>query len=158
MCRIKNLKQYLNSRHTREPGSSPAKGNNQPWYKISSAVAVAGLFLMIVASIGFDQPNTSIPENFRLQDFTPVTPIARNFPDAEFPTARVKLQLGLFSKLQNAESLQTKLSSLGFTPHIEKRLHITGVGYTVILGPLDDDHQQTLKKLKENNLSYFHTE
>lgn len=47
---------------------------------------------------------------------------------------------------------------MGFTPHIEKRLDTTGMHYTVVLGPLDDDHQQTLKKLKENNLSYFHTE
>tara|TARA_B110000285_G_scaffold2335_1_gene2446 strand:+ start:194 stop:547 length:354 start_codon:yes stop_codon:yes gene_type:complete len=116
------------------------------------------LFLLIVAAIGFDQPNTSIPENFRQQDLSPVTPIARNFPDSELPTARAKLQVGLFSKLQNAESLQTELSSLGFTPHIEKRLDTTGMHYTVVLGPLDDDHQQTLKKLKENNLSYFHTE
>tara|TARA_B110000503_G_scaffold94875_1_gene142854 strand:+ start:428 stop:772 length:345 start_codon:yes stop_codon:yes gene_type:complete len=114
---------------------------------------------MIVAAIGFDQPNTSITENFRHQDLSPVTPIARNFPDSEFPTAGAKLQLGLFSKLQGAESLQNELSSLGFTPHIEKRLDITGMHYTVVLGPLDDDdHQQTLKKLKENNLSYFHTE
>lgn len=47
---------------------------------------------------------------------------------------------------------------MGFTPHIEKRLDITGMHYTVVLGPLDDDHQRTLKKLKENNLSYFYTE
>ena len=132
---------------------------NQPWYKISSAVAVAVLFLIIVASVGFDQPNTSVPENFRRQDSSPATPIARNFPDTEFPTPGAKLQLGIFSKLQGAESMQTKLSSLGLTPHIEKRLDVTGTLYAVVLGPLDHEgHQQILRKLKKNDLSYFQTE
>jgi len=132
---------------------------NQPWYKISSAAAVGVLFLVIVASVGFDQPNTSVPENFRSQDSSPATPIARNFPDTEFPAAGAKLQLGVFSKLQGAESLQTKISSLGLTPHIEKHLDVTGMLYAVVLEPLDDeDHQQVLRKLKENDLNYFPTE
>jgi serine/threonine protein phosphatase PrpC/cell division protein FtsN len=132
---------------------------NQPWYKISSAVAVAVLFLVIVASVGFDRPNASVPENFRSQDSSPATPIARNFPDTKFPTAGAKLQLGVFSKLQGAESRQTKLSSLGLTPHIEKRLDVTGTLYAVVLGPLDDeDHQKVLRKLKKNDMNYFHTE
>ena len=132
---------------------------NQPWYKISSAVAVAVLFLIIVASVGFDQPNTSVPENFRHQDSSPATPIARNFPDTEFPAPGAKLQLGIFSKLQGAESLQTKLSNLGLVPHIEKRPDVTGTLYAVVLGPLDEaTHQHTLEELKKNSLKYFHTE
>jgi len=132
---------------------------NQPWYKISSAVVVAALFLIIMASVGFDQPNTSVPANFRLQDSSPATPIARNFPDTEFPTPGTKLQLGIFSKLQGAESMQTELSSLGLTPHIEKRLADTGTLYAVVLEPLDrQGHQQILRKLKKNDLNYFQTE
>jgi len=132
---------------------------NQPWYKISSTVAVAILFLIIVASVGFDQPNTSVPENFRHQDSSPATPIARNFPDTEFPTPGAKLQLGIFSELQGAESMQTKLSSLGLTPHIEKRLDVTGTLYAVVFGPLDHQgRQQILRKLKKNDLNYFQTE
>lgn len=132
---------------------------NQPWYKIGSALAVAVLFLVVVTSIGFDQPNASVPENFRSNDSSPATPIARKFPDTVFPAAGAKLQLGLFSKLQGAESQQTKLSSFGLTPHIEKRPDVTGTLYAVILGPLDEaDHQQALRKLKTNDLSYFHTE
>ena len=132
---------------------------NQPWYKISSAAAVAVLFLIIVASVGFDQPNTSVPGNFRRQDSSPATPIARNFPDTEFPAPGAKLQLGIFSKLQDAESMQTKLSSLGLTPHIEKRLDVTGTLYAVVLESLDHEgHQQILRKLKKNDLNYFQTE
>ena len=132
---------------------------NQPWHTIASAAAVAVLFLIIVATAGLDQPNASVPENFKRQDSSPATPIARNFPDAKFPVAGAKLQLGVFYKLQGAESLQTKLSSLGLTPHIEKRLDITGTLYTVVLGPLDEKaHQHTLGELKKNALNYFHTE
>jgi PPM family protein phosphatase len=139
--------------------NTPLTSANQPWYKISGAVAVAVLFLVIVASVGFDQPNASVPENFRSEDSSPAKPIARNFPDTEFPAAGAKLQLGVFSKLQGAESQQTKLSGLGLTPHIEKRLDVTGTLYALVLGPLDDeDHQQVLRKLKKNDLNYFHTE
>ena len=132
---------------------------NQPWYKIISALAAAVLFLVVVASIEFDRPNASVPENFRSNDSSPATPIVRNFPDTIFPTVGAKLQLGVFSKLQGAESQQIKLSSLGLTPHIEKRLDVTGTLYAVVLGPLDEaDHRQVLRKLKTNDLSYFHTE
>lgn len=55
--------------------------------------------------------------------------------------------------------MQTKLSSLGLTPHIEKRLDVTGTLYAVVLGPLDHEgHQQILRKLKKNDLNYFQTE
>ena len=140
--------------------NSPTRVNaDQPWYKITGAVTVAVLFLIIVATADLDQPNTSVPENFKQQDSSPANPIARYFPDTKFPAARTKLQLGVFSKLRGAESLQTKLSSLGLTPHIEKRLDATGTLYAVVLGPLDKDaHQHTLRELKKNRLNYFHTE
>ena len=164
-----NIEAKLESQtHSLKPNSlianstenSPTLVNSdQPWYKITSAVAVAVLFLIIVATAGLDQPNTSVPENFKRQDSSPATPIARHFPDTKFPVARAKLQLGVFSKLQGAESLQTKLSSLGLTPHIEKRLGVTGTLYTVVLGPLDEEiHQHTLGELKKNDLNYFQTE
>ena len=140
--------------------NSPTLVNaNQPWCKIASAAAIAVLFLIIVATTGLDQPNTSIPENFKRQDSSPATPIARYFPDTKFPVAGAKLQLGVFYKLQGAESLQTKLSSLGLTPHIEKRIDVTGTLYTVVLGPLDEETlQHTLEELKKNGLNYFQTE
>ena len=70
-----------------------------------------------------------------------------------------KAGLGIFSKLQGAESMQTKLSSLGLTPHIEKRLVGTGTLYAVVLGPLDHPgRQQILRKLNKNDLNYFQTE
>ena len=132
---------------------------NQPWYKIASTAAVAVLFLIIVATARLDQPNISVPENFKRQDSSPATPIARHFPNTKFPVAGAKLQLGVFYKLQGAESLQTKLSSLGLTPHIEKRPDVTGTLYTVVLGPLDEEtRQQTLGELKKNDLNYFQTE
>jgi hypothetical protein len=131
----------------------------QPWRKIASAAAISLLFLIIVATAGLDQPNTLVPENFKRQDSSPATPIARYFPDTKFPVAGAKLQLGVFYKLQGAESLQTKLSSLGLTPHIEKRPDVTATLYTVVLGPLDEEtHQHTLGELKKNNLNYFQTE
>ena len=132
---------------------------NQPWYKIASTAAVALLFLIIVATARLDQPNISVPENFKRQDSSPATPIARHFPNTKFPVARAKLQLGVFYNLQGAESMQTKLSSLGLTPHIEKRPDVTGTLYTVVLGPMDEEtHQQTLGELKKNDLNYFQTE
>ena len=55
--------------------------------------------------------------------------------------------------------MQTKLSSLGLTPHIEKRLAATGTLYAVVLGPLDHQGlQQIIRKLKKNDLNYFQTE
>ncbi len=55
--------------------------------------------------------------------------------------------------------MQTKLSSLGLTPHIEKRLDVTGTLYAVVLESLDHEgHQQILRKLKKNDLNYFQTE
>ena len=132
---------------------------NLPWHTIASAAAGAVLFLIIVATAGLDQPNASVPENFKRQDLSPATPIARHFPNTKFPVAGAKLQLGVFSKLQGAESLQTKLSNLGLAPHIEKRPDVTGTLYAVVLGPLEEEaHQHTLEELKKNGLNYFHTE
>ena len=132
---------------------------NPPWHTIASAAAVAVLFLIIVATAGLDQPNASVPENFKRQDSSPGKPIARHFPDTKFPVAGAKLQLGVFSKLQGAESLQTKLSNLGLVPHIEKRPDVTGTLYALVLGPLDEEtHQHTLEELKKNGLNYFQTE
>jgi cell division septation protein DedD len=131
---------------------------NPQWYKTAGAAAVS-FFLIIFAIAGLDKPNISIPENFKRQDSSPATPIARHFPDTKFPVSGAKLQLGVFSKLQGAESLQTKLASLGLTPHIEKRTDVKGTLYAVVLGPLDDStHQDTLEALKKNGLNYFHTE
>jgi cell division protein FtsN len=140
--------------------NSPTLVNtNLPRHKIASAAAVAVLFLIIVATTRLDQPNASVPENFKRRDSSPATPIARHFPDTQFPVAGAKLQLGVFSKLQGAESLQTKLSNLGLLPHIEKRPSVKRNLYAVVLGPLDEEtHQHTLKELKKNGLKYFHTE
>ena len=164
-----NIEAKLKSKtHSLKPNSlianstenSPTRFNaDQPWYKITSAVAVAVLFLIIVATAGLDQPNTSVPENFKRQDSSPATPIARHFPDTKFPVAGAKLQLGVFYKLQGAESLQIKLSNLGLVPHIEKRPDVKGTLYAVFLGPLDEEtHQHTLEELKKHGLNYFRTE
>lgn len=164
-----NIEAKLESKpHSLKPNSlianstknSPTLVNtNLPWHTIASAAAVAVLFLIIVTTAGLDQPNASVPENFKRQDSSPATPIARHFPDTKFPVAGAKLQLGVFSKLQGAESLQTKLSNLGLVPHIEKRPDVTGTLYAVVLGPLDEAaHQRTLEELKKNSLKYFHTE
>ena len=163
-----NIEAKLESKpHSLKPNSlianstktSPTLVNtNLPWHTIASAAA-AVLFLIIVATARLDQPNALVPENFKRQDSSPATPIARHFPDTKFPVAGAKLQLGVFSKLQGAESLQTKLSNLGLVPHIEKRPDVTGTLYTVVLGPLNEDtHQHTLEELKKNGLNYFQTE
>ena len=139
--------------------SATLVNTNLPWHTIANAAAVAVLFLIIVATAGFDQPKASVPENFKRQDSSPATPIARHFPDTKFPVAGAKLQLGVFSKLQGADSLQTKLSNLGLIPHIEKRPDVTGTLYALVLGPLDEEtRQHTLEELKKNSLNYFHTE
>lgn len=129
-----------------------------------SALAVAGFFLLITAflvdrSAEQASDNRFIPENFLVEDLSPAEPLARTFPDFEFPTNGELLQLGIFTRLEGAESQQTELTGLGLAPHIEKRVTKTSVQYAVMLGPLDEeDHKSAVKMLEENKLQFFHHE
>lgn len=129
-----------------------------PWHKIGSAAIAAAFFLMIAASLQFDQPSAQIPPNFIGEDLSPISPIERQFPDVSFRTKGRMLQLGLFMNLNGAESYQGELTGLGLHPHIQKRIAGDGVRYAIVIGPLDKaEHQQTVAMLDANNLKYFHT-
>jgi hypothetical protein len=129
-----------------------------PWRKISGAAIAAAFFLMIVASLQFDQPSAQTPPNFVGEDLSPVSPIERQFPDVSFRTRGSVLHLGLFMNLTGAESYQSELTGLGLRPHIQKCNAGDGVRYAILIGPLDKaEHQQTLAMLNANDLKYFHT-
>lgn len=128
----------------------------------SGTLIVAGFFLIVTAFLMSPSENrqrseTSIPENFLVEDLTPARPMTRNFPEFEFPNEGEVLQLGLFARLEGAESHQTELTGLGLAPHIEKRVTNNSVQYAVVLGPLDpEDHQNAVKTLQDNELQFFH--
>lgn len=131
-------------------------------YPASNAL-VAAIFFLLVAGylVGTSpeqaNPEKSIPENFLVEDLTPAEPLVRDFPEFDFPTDGEVLQLGLFARLEGAETHQTELTGLGLEPHIEKRVSSNSVQYAVVLGPLDEqDHQVALRTLDRNNLPYFH--
>ncbi len=131
-------------------------------YPMSNALVAASFFLLATAYLLMTSPeevdaNQAIPENFLVEDLTPAKPLERHFPEFEFPVDGEVLQLGLFARLEGAESHQTELTGLGLEPHIEKRVTAETVQYAVVLGPLDEqDHEIALRTLDRNNLQYFH--
>jgi len=84
-------------------------------------------------------------------------PQSSSLPDLAWPVPGTVIQMGIFSKLAGAESQQTELNQLGFTPYIEKKIENNDVLYAVLLGPFAEySNARTVKqKLKTKNLAFF---
>ena len=84
-------------------------------------------------------------------------PKSLSLPDVDWPVPGTVIQMGVYSKLTGAESQQTDLNQLGFTPYIEKKLENDKVLYAVLLGPFTEyaDTQVVKQKLGDNNLTFF---
>ena len=124
---------------------------------VSSIAVLAAILLILSGLFLFDRPEAGIPENFRVKDVTPATPIEREFPDFDLPPSGMFIQVGLFRRLEGAEDHQTRLAKLGLLPHIEKRATESGSTlYAVMIGPLNEGERGSVTRiLKRNNLSYF---
>ncbi len=133
----------------------PVAETTHHWSKFS---AVAALFLLVTVWLfQSDEPTRAVPANFESNEAAFIGPMTRNFPAYEFPARGTVLQVGLFSRLAGAELQQTRLTSLGLSPHIEKRASQESIRYAVVLGPLDvDDHRKATQTLDQHQLSYFH--
>ncbi len=128
-----------------------------PWYRISSAAAAAAFFLLVIASIQLDEPAEGIPEHFAVEAPLSTQPTPRHFPEISFENHGTVLQVGIFKRLEGAESQQTELAKLGLAPHIEKRITDTGTHYAVVIGPLDQDqYGSALATLDASGHRYFH--
>ncbi len=133
------------------------------WQTITGFSMFATLVVVLGAASQKGDASADIPANFSAPIHPDnvnqiVEPIARSFPDVEFPTQGQVIQVGLFTRLSGAEELQGQLTSLGLAPHIEKRVTSEGsTSYAIVLGPLDDNlHQIAVTTLDESGHSYFH--
>ena len=113
----------------------------------------------VVTAFSRKETDIKILDNFKSETKQNAAPILRNFPSTNFQTEGPKLQLGAFSKLEGAETLQTEMSEKGIVAHVEKKVDSKGLLYAVVIEPKDEnEHSRILGKLRENNLNYFHVE
>lgn len=80
------------------------------------------------------------------------------FPAEEIQNSdQLVYQLGVYSKLSNAESIQQELTRFGLFAHIDKRASNNGIRYSVILGPYQDPDEaaRVMATLNRENVSYY---
>ncbi|MBL4681386.1 MAG: protein phosphatase 2C domain-containing protein [Pseudomonadales bacterium] len=84
-------------------------------------------------------------------------PTSLPLPNVNWPVPGTVIQMGVYSKLVGAESQQTELNQLGFSPYVEKKLENGSVLYAVLLGPFTEhsDTQAVKRKLEVSKLAFF---
>lgn len=141
----------------------PQKKSKNPWWDIRSWI---GAIAMVVAVIAFAQITTT--EQTEVDSFSSVQmvqldiedsiPIARKgMPDIDLPTPGTVLRLGLFSRLEGAESRQQEASRKGHVPYIEKKVNGDTIQFAVLLGPFYEQEsvQSTAEALDRVGLNHF---
>ncbi|MCB1645126.1 MAG: SPOR domain-containing protein [Pseudomonadales bacterium] len=125
---------------------------------VVTLVLLTGLW-MFGAALQSEPGNQEVAEKFATiaapEQRGPTRPV---FPPQRLDEDRVVLQLGLFSRLEGAETLQQQLTLLGLLPYVHKRHDEEGLMFEVLLGPFESeaDRKQSTDILKANNLAYFH--
>lgn len=132
-------------------------GNLRNWLGGLALIAALVVFarLTTAAKPGPEQQ----PANQLLSIETEVSmPLARrSLPNIDIPEPGHVIQLGLFGKLQGAETKQQQLARLGFVPLIEKKVTENTVQYAVLLGPYYDEaqSQEISDALSEAKVNHF---
>ena len=84
-------------------------------------------------------------------------PIKRTFPAGLQQEPGTVYQLGVFSKLESAEKVQSDLLSLGLEANVDKRVAETGFQYIVMLGPYRDPESKNRVRsiLDHEQIGYY---
>jgi len=133
------------------------------WFNLQNWI---GAFAMVFAVIVFARLTTAdraepsefpAPQLLQLETENAIPVARRGMPDIKLPETGTVLQLGLFSRLEGAETRQQEASSKGYVPFIEKKIAGNEVQYVVLLGPYYDQQsvQTTSKGLEREGIKYF---
>lgn len=144
---------------TRQPLIAPIR-NFWP-----GGIAAAIMCIALLASVDSKETDAaSISQHFTVAEWSATDRVARDLPELNFEDFTQhftkegqSLQVGLFSRLQGAESRQQQLVQLGLLPHIEKRIEGGITRYAVIVGPLSENaYSSALTRLQAHGIGYFH--
>ncbi len=140
--------------------TSPPPDSSEPFARRNLVIAL--IVLLIVTSIALLWP--TVPDatptpvfQTSVAEVTDVSaPALSQFPVIQ-PLAGPVLQVGLFGRLQGAESEQQRLATIGLLPTIRKRQSQDGIQYALVIGPIAESrYPGTVANLKENGIAYFH--
>jgi len=127
-------------------------------------VAATLIFTMVLLARLTTADKQEMPSNLfgagklGLQEIQAGIPMTRGkIPDVDLPLPGQVIQVGIFSRLEGAETRQRDLSKIGLIPFIEKQSDHNGVLYAVLLGPFHNpaDKQLAITTLKNRSLSYY---
>jgi len=133
------------------------------WFNVQNWLGAFAMVLTVIVFARFTTAERTEPESFASVQLVPmetidVVPIARQgMPNIALPETGTVLQLGLFSKLEAAETRQQEASLKGYVPFIEKKINQDGVQFAVLLGPYYDEHsaESVSKALDQEGLNHF---
>jgi serine/threonine protein phosphatase PrpC len=133
------------------------------WFNMQNWLGAFAMFLAVIVFARFTTAERTEPDSFASTQLVSletvdVVPVPRQgMPNITLPETGTVLQLGLFSKLEGAETRQQEASRKGYVPFIEKKIGEDGVQFAVLLGPYYDEHsvQSTSRELTLEGLNHF---
>ncbi len=133
---------------------APLERPHKPWALLAVA---ATMVLAMLMSYTPEKDAPSLQAAFVTPSEVSHPPPSKDITNVDLPKPGAIIQVGLFSKLEGAESRLETLNQLGLRAHIQKKTTDGGLLFAVLLGPLPaDSHKTVLSALKKNDLSYFH--
>ena len=131
----------------------------QNWSLVAAAVVLLGLLSILYTLPSGEAPvaATAIPGDLLAAAPELEVPI-QQFPDLAKVPGHL-LQVGLFNKLNGAETRQMDLMRLGLTTTIRIRVMEGMTRYAVTIGPVaGDDYADAVATLEANAVTFFHRE
>jgi len=123
-------------------------------------LAIGALLMLVLITALF--PAAPVTPSARANLSATTAPLKPPTPTTQLPeqplTSPVShIQLGLFSTLRRAETVQQQMFHLGLQPRVEKRLTADGMRYAILLGPFKSDASlgQAEARLKQASITYF---
>jgi len=123
-------------------------------------MAAAAIILVVFSTVFFPGETITQPAQAKLIETgpMPLPPEGRNpIPATSELTTSGLLQLGLFSTLESAETIQRQVLPFGLLARVEKRATDKGLKYAVLMGPYDDEAEMTKHagQLQQHSVTYY---
>tara|TARA_R110002073_G_scaffold5617_2_gene34388 strand:+ start:2752 stop:4053 length:1302 start_codon:yes stop_codon:yes gene_type:complete len=135
----------------------------KPWFSVQNWLGAFAMVIAVFIFARFTTAERTDPEAFpsaqlvQLESVEFVPAERQGMPDIEAPKPGTVFQLGLFSRLEGAETRQQEASRKGYVPFIEKKINGDEVQFVVLLGPYYDQQavESTSEALEREGLSHF---
>ena len=129
----------------------------QKWLLAATTVVTVILFARLTTAEKKTVTPFTTAGLVQLQTTSNIPMALNDLPTINLAQPGTVIQLGIFSRLQGAESRQFDLGKIGLIPQIEKKIIDDSIMYAVLLGPFRDAtrHAETIALLEAQKFQYF---